>query len=84
MPLWNKDKNNPKKPDFGVDKADKRNVIATNAGWVRRQSYTDIHGKDRVKDEVLVAMRGLEVTLGVPTITSIYVANSTRWFYACC
>jgi hypothetical protein len=33
----------------------KRNVVATDKGWVRRQNYTDVHGTVRVKEEVLVA-----------------------------
>lgn len=33
----------------------KRNVVATEKGWVRRIQYTDTHGNARTKDEVLVA-----------------------------
>jgi hypothetical protein len=35
--------------------ASKRNVVATEKGWVRRQSYTDVHGYLRQKEEVLIA-----------------------------
>lgn len=39
----------------GVQIANKRNVIATQVGWVRRQNKADIHGNQRQIDEVLVA-----------------------------
>jgi hypothetical protein len=39
----------------GVQIANKRNVIATQVGWVRRQNKADVHGNRRQIDEVLVA-----------------------------
>lgn len=74
MPLWNK---SGKKP--GDTAANKRNVVATNAGWVRRTVYTDVHSNVRIKDEPLVAIGNLpgEVTMGNPDVTEIYVANNT-------
>ena len=45
-------------------------VYETGAGWVGVQTYTDMHGNDRVKKEVLVAMSGIS-TANVP----VYPAN---------
>ena len=65
----------------------KRNVVATEKGWVRRQNYTDVHGTVRVKEEVLVAAhRGVKdrggyvnsVYLGTPDI-SILQPNDTDY-----
>ena len=65
----------------------KRNVVATEKGWVRRQNYTDVHGTVRVKEEVLVAAhpgfaaRGgyaNSVYLGTPDI-SILQLNDTDY-----
>jgi hypothetical protein len=60
--------------------ASKRNVIATDKGWVRRQNYTDVHGNARVKEEILIAAHpgsGLAYNsntyLGNPDIAQMYV-----------
>jgi len=60
--------------------ANKRNVIATTKGWVRRLNKRDIHGNQRQFDEVLVAAapgNGLYYTsntyLGNADICEIYV-----------
>lgn len=43
-------------PFYNADvEASKRNIIATEKGWVRRVTYTDTHGDSRVKEEVVVA-----------------------------
>lgn len=43
-------------PFYNADTlSSKRNVVATEKGWVRRQNYTDVHGRVRVKEEVVVA-----------------------------
>lgn len=64
----------------------KRNVIATDLGWVRRQSYVDVHGQLRVKDEVLVAAhpggndRGGYANsqyLGAPDIATMQLSTNT-------
>jgi hypothetical protein len=75
MSLWNKSGKVP----THLTAAEKRNVIATKAGWTRRLVYTDVNGNNRVKDITLVALGNLdkEVTMGNPDITQIYVANST-------
>ena len=64
--------------DGGI--ANKRNVIATSAGWVRRQNKRDTHGSNRQIDEVLVAANpggGFSYTantyLGRPDICEIFV-----------
>jgi hypothetical protein len=63
-----------------IQTANKRNVIATTAGWVRRTNRVDTHGNSRQFDEVLVAAApgsGLYYTsntyLGRPDIVEIYV-----------
>ena len=67
---------------FDIDGAiaNKRNVIATSAGWVRRQNKRDTHGSNRQIDEVLVAANpggGFSYTantyLGRPDICEIFV-----------
>jgi len=69
-------------PDVGgnMQNANKRNVIATTAGWVRRANRTDTHGNIRQVDEILVAANpgsGFSYTsntyLGRPDIVEIYV-----------
>lgn len=65
--------------------ASKRNVVATDKGWVRQQSYTDVHGNVRVKEEVLVAAHPGGTTggyantanLGEPDITLIQLGANT-------
>jgi hypothetical protein len=64
----------------GAGNANKRNVIATSAGWVRRLNKRDTHGNNRQFDEVLVAANpggGFSYTantyLGNPDIVEIYV-----------
>jgi hypothetical protein len=47
---------NGNEPFYNADvEASKRNVIATEKGWVRRITYTDTHGNERTKDEIVVA-----------------------------
>jgi len=53
----------------GVDAA-LGTVYETGAGWVGVQTYTDMHGNDRVKKEILVAMSGIS-TANAP----VYPAN---------
>lgn len=61
MPIWNK---TDTKPQY-LTKEEKRNIIVTDIGFVRRQRYTDVHGNTRVKDQIYNAISGL--------------ANSTNW-----
>lgn len=60
--------------------AEKRNVIATSAGWVRRVYKTDTHGNVRQQEQVLVSANpgsGLDYTsnthLGNPDVVQMYV-----------
>ena len=75
MSLWNK---SGKVPEYEKS-PDKRNVIATKEGWVRRITYKDVHNNVRIKDEPLVAIGNLdsEASMGNPDIVEVYVANST-------
>ena len=50
----------------------KSSIIATEQGWVRRTAYTDIHGKNRVKDEIIVFIQDLDTTLGASTPVEIW------------
>jgi hypothetical protein len=66
----------------------KRNVIATNIGWVRRQNKTT-DGNARTIDEPLVAAHpggadGYESAshLGFPDIAQVYLANSTVDYFS--
>ena len=74
-------------PDVGgnIQNANKRNVIATSAGWVRRQNRTDTHGNIRQIDEILVAANpgaGFSYTsnthLGRPDICEIFVKTNAN------
>ena len=70
--------------------ASKRNVIATNVGWVRRQNKTDNLGNKRTLNEVLVAAHPGSVLaynsntyLGKADIAQMYVKlNSSGYITA--
>lgn len=64
MSLWDKTNTPPK----NLTQAEKRNVIITDQGFVRRRVYTDQNSRTRTKDEILVSIGGL--------------ANSTNWKFA--
>lgn len=72
-------------PFGGFNQAEKRNVIATSAGWVRRQNKTDMHSTSRQIDEVLVAANPADGAdgyanvshLGFPDITHIYLSSNS-------
>jgi hypothetical protein len=57
MSKWNWSKEpTGNEPYYNADvESSKRNIVATEKGWVRRITYTDTHGVDRVKEEVVVA-----------------------------
>jgi len=73
-------------PDGGViQNANKRNVIATSLGWVRRTNKADTHGNRRQIDEVLVAASpgdgfnyNANTHLGNPDIVEIYVKTNAN------
>jgi len=65
----------------------KRNIIATSAGWVRRQNKTDLNSNSRQMDETLVAANpGTESVsdgyansayLGFPDIVEMYTSSNS-------
>lgn len=58
--------------------ANKRNVIATDKGWVRRSIKKDVSsGAVRLRDEMLVPIGGLanSTNLGFPDIAQIYFSG---------
>ena len=64
--------------------ASKRNIIATDAGWVRRQIKQTDGNAPRILDEILVAAHpgdgfsyAANTHLGNPDIAQIYIANSS-------
>jgi hypothetical protein len=68
-----------------IQVANKRNVIATDKGWVRRQNRVDTHGNVRQFDEVLVAASpgsgfnyNANTYLGNPDIVEIYVKTNAN------
>lgn len=67
MSLWNKDDKLPKY----VGKADKKNVIRTQKGWVRR-----VKKGARVQEEILVTFDGT-YTAASPKITAAEFSKST-------
>lgn len=75
MSLWNKTGKLPQ----NLTRAEKRNVVATDAGWVRRQKYTDVHDNVRVKSEVLVTLSGLANTtnMGSPSVSDVWIASAS-------
>lgn len=70
MSLWDK---TSKLPQY-LSRADKRNVIATNQGFVRR-----VKSGTRSKDELLVAIHGLanSTNFGTPKVTDVWHMAST-------
>lgn len=74
MPIWNK---TGTKPQDLKDRAEKRNVIATDIGWVRRINFTDVHSNARTKEELLVAISGLanSTNMGFPDVDDVFFQN---------
>jgi hypothetical protein len=65
-------------PEKASQAAEKRNVIMTDNGFVRRQQKTDSDGNVRTIDEMLIPLGGLAADAGFPNITEIFTsANST-------
>jgi hypothetical protein len=63
-----------------TEMAEKRNVIATSVGWVRRHIHTNTHSTVRIKDQVIVAANpgygfdnSSNTYLGKPDIVQMYV-----------
>ena len=49
-----------------------RNVVATDKGYVRRRNYTDAHGNERTKEEVIIPSNEIEEALGPATVVDMY------------
>lgn len=75
MPLWDKTTSLPK----NLDRESKRNVVATDVGFVRRQVYTDADGNARTKEEILVSLDGVanSSNFGAPSISDVWHSKST-------
>ncbi len=75
MSTWDKTSKLPS----SLTRADKRSVIATDRGFVRRQKYTDVHSNVRIKDELLVPINGLanSTNFGSPSVSDIWFTSGT-------
>jgi hypothetical protein len=75
MALWSKT------PVSGFPKyvpaEDKKYIIATKQGWVKRVNSTGVGSASRVREEILIAENKIQNALTIPNITSVYVANTT-------
>ena len=67
--------------------AEKRNVIATSVGWIRREHRSSVHGGTRTIEQTIVAANpgsGLDYTanthLGKPDITQLYIKLNANGF----
>ena len=74
MSLWDKTSKVPS----NLTRAEKRNVIVTDVGFVRRDKYVDVHGNLRRKDVLLVPIGGLanSTNFGMPTVTDMYFGTN--------
>ena len=74
MPLWDKTSNRPK----NLSRIDKRSVVATDKGWVKRITYTDVHANERSKDEILVPLPGLanSTNMGAADIDDMWFSTN--------
>lgn len=87
MPLWNTTDANTTsgRPNWYTDAANTDNIYATDRGWEITHSgvYTDVHGNERKKTEILVAgaesFAGANAThnLANATITAVQFGGST-------
>jgi len=103
MPLWSFNKDSTKtvsgantlaglvagqQPSGGFHSGTgKRNVVATSAGWVRRQNKTDLNSNSRQMDEILVAANpgtsdvsdgyANSAHLGFPDIVEMYLSSNS-------
>ena len=81
MPLWSKTDTDTASggPQFLKGSRFEQEIIADDKGWNRRKVYTDCHGNARVKNELLVPIRGLanSTNLGTATISSVKFSAKT-------
>ncbi len=75
MALWDKTSTLPK----SLNREQKRNVVATEQGFVRKHAYTDADGSKRNREEVLVALQGVanSSNFGLPSVTDVWHSVDT-------
>lgn len=75
MALWDKTGSLPK----NLNREQKRNVVATDVGFVRKISYTAADGSARKQNEMLVPVRGVanSTNFGAPTIVDVWHSVDT-------
>ena len=75
MSLWNKSSKFPQ----NLNRQQKRNVVVTDKGFVRRITYKDAQNVNRVKDELLVTISGLanSSNFGSPNVVDVWFTRST-------
>ena len=80
MPLWGASDADESKPKW-LTTAEKKNVIATQSGWVRKAGTAESGNDNTSADvEVLAAISGLSVSLGQATITYVDWTSSVATF----
>jgi len=63
-------------PEAATQAAEKRNVIMTDQGYVRRLNTVDLNANQRTRDEILIAQAGVPGDAGFPNITEIYLSSN--------
>ena len=80
MPLWGASDADESKPKW-LPTEEKKNVIATQAGWVRKAGTAESGNSNTSADvEVLAAISGLSVSIGHATITYVDWTSSVATF----
>jgi len=80
MPLWGASDADESKPKW-LTTEEKKNVIATQAGWVRKAGTAESGNDNSSADvEVLAAISGLSVSIGQATITYVDWTSSVATF----
>ena len=80
MPLWGASDADESKPKW-LTTEEKKNVIATQAGWVRKAGTAESGNSNTAADvEVLPAISGLSVSIGQATITYVDWTSSVATF----
>lgn len=75
MALWDKISNLPKY----LNRKQKRNVVATDVGFVRKIVYKDAGNVDRTKEELLVPLKGVanSSNFGAPSVSDVWHSRDT-------
>ena len=80
MPLWGASDADESKPKW-LTTEEKKNVIATQSGWVRKAGTAESGNNNTAADvEVLAAISGLSVSIGQATITYVDWTSSVATF----